>query len=369
MENKKHYNEETTTNNEELIREQKVRYGETLYQKISNSEPAKNLKRSIKRIKNSKRKRLTAIAILTFVILYGLFSLFISLNEKYWNIKGVPKWHELFEAAGFSTPAYKGFYGDIAVHFIDVGQGDSALVIIDDVAMLIDGGEYSASPKVINYINSLEIDKLDYVIASHPHSDHIGSLHRVIDEFGVDTLVMPEVSVEMTPITSSYIKMIESADECGAKIKYAEVGDIYSIAEDCTLEILGPVADYEDYNNYSIVCRLKYKETSFLFTGDIEEQAERDILDRDIDVSATVLKVAHHGSSTSSVKKFIQAVDPEYAVISAGAPNDYGHPHKETLKLFELLEIEVLRTDLQEDIVLFSDGEDITVVADRRIPQ
>lgn len=234
--------------------------------------------------------------------------------------------------------------------------------------MLIDGGEYSAFPKVVNYIRSLDITKLDYIIASHPHSDHIGSLHKVIEEYGAKMLIMPEVSEEMTPVSSSYKKMIEEATKCGTEIEYAKVGTTYNLTEECTLDILGPVAHYEDYNNYSIVCRLNYKETSFLFTGDIEEQAERDILDYGVDVSATVLKVAHHGSRTSSIKKFVQAVNPEYAVISAGSPNDYGHPHDETIDLLNLLDIEILRIDLQEDIVLFSDGKNISIVSDRKVP-
>ncbi len=255
--------------------------------------------------------------------------------------------------------------GDIAVHYIDVEQGDSALIVAGDTTILIDGGEYSAYPKVTSYIRSLGITELDYVVASHPHSDHIGSLGKIIGDYGAGTLIMPLVTDDMTPITSSYVNMLEAADEAGSKIEFAEVGESYTLMEDCTFEILAPVTDYEDYNNYSIVCRFNYGETSFLFTGDIEEQAERDILGSGADVSADVLKIAHHGSNTSSVKVFLQAVDPEYAVISVGSPNDYGHPHKETLKLLELLDIEILRTDRHGDIVLFSDGKKISVVKEK----
>lgn len=264
-----------------------------------------------------------------------------------------------------SRSAYKGEYGDVAVHFIDVEQGDSALIIAKDKTILIDGGEVSAYSKLTSYIRSLDITDLDYVIASHPHSDHIGSLSRIIDDYGADTLIMPEVSEEMTPITTSYINMIEAADEKGTSIVFTKVGSTFSIAEDCTLDILAPVADYEDYNNYSLVCRFNYGETSFLFTGDIEETAERDILESETDISATAIKVAHHGSSTSSIKAFLQAVAPEYAVISAGSPNDYGHPHKETLKMLELLDIELYRTDLHGDIVFFSDGKNIEIVSEK----
>ncbi len=368
MENKNPYSK--SKKDYQIIDEQtekKLRYGKNLYSQAKNSETGKNLSRSVKRIKNSKRKRLKAIAVITFVIAYGLFSLFISLNEQYWHIEGVPEWHELFETAGFSDSAYKGVDGDIAVHYIDVEQGDSALIVAGETTVLIDGGELSAYSKVTSYIRSLDITELDYIVASHPHSDHIGSLHKIIDDYGAKTLIMPEVSEEMTPVTSSYEKMIDSAGEYGTVIEYAEIGAVYTLTEGCTLEMLAPVTDYDDYNNYSIVCRLNYGETSFLFTGDIEEQAERDILDYGIDVSATVLKVAHHGSRTSSVKKFVQAVNPDYAVISVGAPNDYGHPHEETIELLELLGIEILRTDRNGDIVLFSDGKEISIVKEKVI--
>lgn len=255
--------------------------------------------------------------------------------------------------------------GDIAVHFIDVEQGDSALIIAGDKTLLIDGGEISAFSAVANYLNSLKIEKLDYIIASHPHSDHIGSLGNIIDTYGTEYLIMPEVSEDMTPVSSSYENMIDSAEDCGASILYADIGSVIDISDGCTLEMLAPLKDYEDYNNYSLVCRFNYGETSFLFTGDIEETAERDIVESGIDISATVLKVAHHGSDTSSVKVFLQAVNPDYAVISVGAPNDYGHPHDKTLELLRLLDIKLYRTDLHGNVVFFSDGKNIEVVKEK----
>lgn len=364
MENKNPYSK-TKKQITENQTEEKIRYGKTLYSKVKNSEVGKNLDRAVKKVNNSKRKRLKAIAIITFVVAYGIFALVISLNERFFKNEAIPEWHELFEAAGFSDSAYKGVHGDISVHYIDVEQGDSALIIAGDTTVLIDGGEVSAYSKLTSYIRSLEISELDYIVASHPHSDHIGSLSKIIDDYGADTLIMPEVSEEMTPVTSSYNNMIESAAEAGTKIEYAEIGHSYTISEGCTLDMLAPVADYDDHNNYSIVCRLNYGETSFLFTGDIEEKAERDILESVTDITATVIKIAHHGSRTSSIKAFLQAVDPEYAVISAGSPNDYGHPHEETLELLELLDIELYRTDLHGDVVLFSDGKSINAVTEK----
>ncbi len=268
--------------------------------------------------------------------------------------------------AGFASSADKSGYSDVSVHFIDVGQGDCSLIIAKDYTILIDAGELSAKSTVLTYIRSLDIDHIDMVIASHPHSDHIGSLSTVIDKYGTDLLIMPEVTEEMTPVTSSFVNMVEAAEKCGAEIRFAEAGESYKVAEDCTIDFIAPVNDYEDHNNYSIVCRFNYGENSFLFTGDIEEIAERDILNNGADISADVMKVAHHGSRTSSLKAFIQNVNPEYAVISVGNFNDYGHPHSETLKLMELLNIELYRTDYHGDVVMYSDGKDITVVPENK---
>ncbi len=266
--------------------------------------------------------------------------------------------------SGFSAGAHTD-YGDFAVHFIDVDQGDCALITAGDYTVLIDAGEVSQKSKVLTYLRSLDIDSLDMIIASHPHSDHIGSLSSIIDEYGSDKLVMPEVSEEMTPVSTSYFNMIESAEEHGTQLIYVSAGDVFKLKDDCKIEIIAPVNDYDDYNNYSIVCRLTYGETSFLFTGDIEELAEREIYDSGAEISADVIKIAHHGSNTSSLKVFMQTVSADYAVISVGVANDYGHPHSETLSLLELLGMHVYRTDLNGDIVISSDGENLTVVTQK----
>ena len=300
-------------------------------------------------------------------VIYGIFALIISLNQKFWKNDNIPEWHELYEMAGLASSATKNVNGDIAVHFIDVQQGDCTLIVADNYTVLIDAGEVSEKSKVITYLRSLDITHLDMVIASHPHSDHIGSLGAVIEEYGTDLLLMPEETEDMTPVTTSYENMITASEECNAEIRYAKPGDVYTLTEDCTIDILAPVADYDDHNNYSIVCRLHYGETSFLFTGDIENKAERDIVNSGADLSADVIKIAHHGSNTSGLKVFLQNADPKYAVISVGALNDYGHPHKETLELLKLLGIDVLRTDYHGDIVLSSDGTDITVVKEKEV--
>lgn len=291
-----------------------------------------------------------------------LFAAVMYLNEHFFKISWIPKWHELYEAFGLSDGAYVELAeGEIAVHFIDVGQGDCALILAGETSVLIDAGESSASADVIRYLKSLELESLDMVIASHPHSDHIGALSKVIDEFGIETLLMPKLTEKMVPVTRSYQRLLESAENCGAALEYAEPGVRYELTAGCYLDILAPVRDYDDLNNYSIAAKLICGQTSFLFTGDIEKTAEQDIYDSGAELSADVIKVAHHGSSTSSLRAFVQAVSPKYAVISVGSPNDYGHPHKETTELLERLNISVYRTDRDGNIVWISDGKTLRV--------
>lgn len=294
--------------------------------------------------------------------IFILFAAVIYLNEHFFKLSWIPKWHEVYEAFGLSDAAYNELTeGEIAVHFIDVGQGDCALILAGETSVLIDGGESSASADVIRYLNSLELESLDMVIASHPHSDHIGSLSKVIDEFGTETLLMPKLTEKMVPVTRSYQRLLESAENCGAVLEYAEVGVRYELTAGCYLDILAPVRDYDDLNDYSIVAKLIYGQNSFLFTGDIEQTAEQDIYDSGAELFADVIKVAHHGSSSSSCRLFMQAVSPQYAVISVGSPNDYGHPHQKTTDLLKLLNISVYRTDRDGNIVWISDGETLRV--------
>lgn len=314
----------------------------------------------LKRTHTNKKAAVISAAVIAF------FALIIYLNDALSHFDFIPTWKDVYDFAGFSeTAGGLTAEGEISVHYIDVGQGDCAFVKTDGMNVLIDSGEYTAAENVIAYLSDLGIDRLDMVIASHPHSDHIGSMNKVIDKFGADVVVMPKLTAEMIPTTSSYEKLLKSIKKCGGKIEYAKVGAVYELAEGCEIEIIAPVKDYDDLNNYSIVARLRHGNKSFLFTGDIEKTAERDILDSGMDISADVLKVAHHGSHTSSLKAFLQAVNPEYAVISVGSPNDYGHPHKETTKLLDKLGITIYRTDIDGSIVFISDGENLRIVTQK----
>ena len=254
---------------------------------------------------------------------------------------------------------------DLSVHYIDVGQGDCALVVYGDETLLIDGGEAENAQIVTGYIASLGITQLDYVVATHPHSDHIGSLAEVIRTFDVENVIAPRVSDEMIPASSVYKNFLLALKEKGIRLKAAKQGDVYSMADissveendNTSFEILGPAGDdYDDLNDWSVILKLTHGETSFIFTGDAEKRAENDVLDSGADVSADVLKVGHHGSSSSTGERFLSAVSPEIAVIQCGSGNSYGHPHAQVTELLYEYGVKTYRTDESGTVVVYSDG-------------
>lgn len=314
----------------------------------------------IEKTSGRRADRKTVITIICIIAV--IFTAVIYLNEAVCHLDFIPTWKELYEGAGLTESVYNDIAdGEAAVHFIDVGQGDCELIDAGGSYVLIDSGEYSEAGKVIGYLNSLGISRLEYVIVSHPHSDHMGSMAKIVEAFDVGTVIMADMADDMLPVTSSYVKLIEAIDKKNIPIVFAETGESFNLSYG-RLEILAPVKEYDDLNNYSLVVKYVHGDNSFLFTGDIEEKAERDIVGYGSDVSAEVLKIPHHGSDSSSCKLFLQSVNPEYGVIEVGDSNDYGHPHSEPMKLYEKLGIEIYRTDMQGNIVFVSDGKDYRII-------
>ncbi len=243
--------------------------------------------------------------------------------------------------------------GDLKIHYIDVGQGDSELIQIGDKNILIDAG--TSDKKALDYLKSINITKLDYVIATHPHEDHIGSMDDVINNISVGTFYSPKV----TTTTRTYENMIKALKSKNLKLTVPKVGDALTIGN-ATLTFLAPNSDkYDDLNNYSIVVKLKYGNNSFMLMGDAQDVSEGEILQKQLDIQADILKVGHHGSHSSTTQAFLDKVNPKYAVISCGKDNDYGHPHKETLDKLNTRNINVFRTDLEGTIIATSDGKEI----------
>jgi len=245
---------------------------------------------------------------------------------------------------------------DLRVHFIDVGQGDSTLVEKDGHYMLIDAGERDQGETVASYLEKQGVKKLDYVIGTHPHSDHIGGLETIIRKFDVQKVFLPEK--EHT--TKVYERLLDAIADKNLKITLPKPGESYSLG-DASFQIIAPNRDYGDnLNNWSIGLRLVYGKNSFVLCGDAEKDAEKDMVANGFPLKADVLKLSHHGSTTSSSEGFIDLVDPEYGVISCGKNNDYGHPHKEILDMLKKRNIKVLRTDQLGTIVAVSDGSKVT---------
>lgn len=242
--------------------------------------------------------------------------------------------------------------GGLTVHFMDVGQADCILIQQGDHAMLIDAGNSGDGEFIANYLENAGVSRLDYAVGTHPHEDHIGALDTVLQSLPVQTLLMPRIQTN----TKTFEDVLDAALEKGLSITAPKAGDTFSLGS----ATLTAVSDYhnDDLNNASIMLHLRYGGVSFLFTGDAEEDAEQAALATGLPLRSDVLKVGHHGSSTSTSETFLAAVSPAYAVISCGADNDYGHPHKETLAA--LAGCEVFRTDRQGTVVAVCNGTNIT---------
>lgn len=246
--------------------------------------------------------------------------------------------------------------GQLKVHYIDVGQGDSILVQHGDKNMLIDTGTNASTNSLMSYLQKQNIKKLDYLVLTHPHEDHIGGADAVIKAFDIGTVYMPKV----TTTTKTFKDVVAAMQAKGLKATSPNPGDTFKFG-DASCTILGSInSNKDDLNTYSIVLKLAFGDNKFLFTGDAQTSNEQDMINKGYDLSADVLKVGHHGSYTSTSDAFLDKVNPKYAVISCGKGNDYGHPHKETMDKLQAKSIPVYRTDECGTIVCTSDGKNIS---------
>jgi beta-lactamase superfamily II metal-dependent hydrolase len=247
-------------------------------------------------------------------------------------------------------------YGKFKVSYIDVGQADAILIQQGDASMLIDAGNNDDSTLVKNYITNQGVSVLDYVIGTHPHEDHIGGLDYIINSFQIGKIYMPEV----TATTQTFKDVITAISNKGMSISKPVVGESFKLG-DATCTILGPIgADDSDLNTYSIVLKIDFNNNSFLFTGDAEAVNESAMVNTGYDLNVDVLKVGHHGSTSSTTQAFLDATSPSYAVISVGAGNTYGHPAVSTISRLQNDGEKIFRTDQNGTIVATSDGTNIS---------
>ncbi|WFD11561.1 ComEC/Rec2 family competence protein [Tepidibacter hydrothermalis] len=241
----------------------------------------------------------------------------------------------------------------LSVHFIDVAQGDSTLLISpDNKTMLIDAGDNSHGKKVVNYLNKLNIKKIDILIGTHPDADHIGGLDYVINHFDIGLFCMPNKAHN----TNTFKDVLSAAKNKNLKIHKTKSGMNFSLGKFIKCNVLSPTKNYDNNNLCSLVIKSTYKNKSFLFTGDAEFQNEQDMIKSNYNLESDILKVGHHGSSSSTSENFLLKVKPDIAVISCKCNNKYHHPSEKTLALLRKYNIPLYRTDKQGDIVLFCDG-------------
>lgn len=242
------------------------------------------------------------------------------------------------------------------MHFIDVGQALSVLVECDGQFMLYDGGNVDDGSLVVSYLQNQGVEELQYVFCSHAHEDHVGGLAAALAYFPANHVYSPVTEAD----TKCFQDFVKYTQQQGLQVEVPAVGTVWPLGS-ATVTLLGPVKQYDETNDTSLVLRIDYGSTSFLLTGDMESDAERDLVESGANLKADVLQVGHHGSSTSSSYLFLNAVLPEMGIISCGVNNKYGHPHEETLSILRDAGVDVYRTDLMGTITIGSDGANYTV--------
>lgn len=250
--------------------------------------------------------------------------------------------------------------GNLVIRYLDVGQADSILIENNSKFMLIDAGNNSDGDLLVDYFKKLGIKEFEYVVATHPHEDHIGGMDDVINNFAVKNFYMPDV----VTTTKTFEDMIDVVEKNVFKVSIPEVGEEFNFS-DLYFKVLH-VGDesYDDLNDVSICLSLRFGKNKFIFMGDASSKVEDMIIDRGYNITSDVLKVGHHGSSYSSSINFLKEVKPKYSIISVGEGNTYSHPHSQAISLLNKVNSEIYRTDLDGTVIVTSDGENIKVIKD-----
>lgn len=247
----------------------------------------------------------------------------------------------------------------VCVHIIDVGCADSIFIKCEDKNILIDAADNDVSDVVPSYLKRHNVKTLDLVVATHPHRDHIGQMAQVVNTFNIARFIMPHLKDGVMATTKTYEGLLHALDMKKITPEDPIPGTSFQVGN-VTVNILAPNAQYDNINNYSVVVKLTYGKSSFLFTGDAEKESEKDMINAGFDLTADILKVGHHGSKTSTTQEFLNAVKPKYAIVSVG-PSQHNLPKKDTLNRLTKNGINVLRTDLNGTVIVATDGDKIEI--------
>ena len=294
--------------------------------------------------KSGQKKRISPLATIIGLIVLVVASKFgINLTDVIPNEATTPTYQETIQPA-------QNVDGQLVVHMIDVGQADCFLLVQDGKTALVDCGTRSTGKDAVAYLQELGVTNLDYVIGTHPHDDHMGGMYDVITSFDIGTVVIPDSrNGEIT--ANWYMKLMNELQTGGYEIHYAEKGDIFNL-NDATMQVLSAETDVSNTNNYSIVLKVSFGQMDMIMTGDAETEIEEKILESGVDIDAEILKLGHHGSDTSSSDAFLDAVSPEYGLISSKVGNKYEHPIKSTMEKLKARNVEVYRTDECGSVVM-----------------
>lgn len=320
--------------------------------------------------KSTKTKEKTSGALKTLLFLIVLFALAVTVNSVYPLTEELPTWQSLwstFQSCWEETKPTQTVVpkdGEASVHFIDVGQGNCTLILSNDASVLIDAGETDQGQVVVDYLQSQGVTSLDYVIASHPHSDHIGGMPEVLEAVQVKHLIMPELKDSLIPTTRVYEKLLTAIAEHNIPVTAAKLGDTYEVGSG-RLTILGPTGDFDDLNNMSVGVKFTYGTRSFLTTGDMEKEAEEGLLSAGQDLSADVFLLSHHGSKYSNCDELLDRIGASYYVAQMGYGNEYGHPHTEVVDRVHARGGTLYRSDVNGDVVFTTDGTSLNVQTEK----
>lgn len=274
-------------------------------------------------------------------------------------------WNKIFLQEGlYDYPEYVKDY-PLNIFYLDVGKADSIVIECDGEYALLDAGTYDRGNDIKNTLKKIGVESFKYIFASHPDKDHIGSMAEILQSYDTQMYIEPEIKEDVLPDSTEFLMLTNVLENKNIDRQSVTAGKEYSLGS-AKIEIVAPVGEYTDTNNYSLVMKLTYKDFSALFCGDIEKEAEEDLLNSGADLNADVLKVAHHGSNSSSKEKFLKAVEAKFAVICVGSDNN-NLPKNKVLKRLDEAGMEIFRTDKDGMIIISSDGSEIKIYTQNKM--
>ncbi len=289
------------------------------------------------------------------IVILCIFGLIITILE----IFGITNWHKVSVFSG-AVDGIKVADTNFAVYYLDVGQSDCSIVVCNDEVMVIDTGSYPQLVDIQEALYALEVKTINYLVVTHQHDDHMSGVERLIEHYDVENIIMPRLSEENMVESETYNRLLHAITDHNVNPLVAQNLDSFNLGG-ATIDILAPQKQHKELNNMSIVMKITYGETSFLFQGDAESQVEKDLLFSDYDLTADVLKLGHHGSKTASTEKYLDAVNPKFAIVSCGQGNSYGHPRVSVMEYLVERDIKYYITVDNGDITVASDGKNIEV--------